>query len=227
MTNGQLVIGHTSNPPGIATLTAGTGIAITNGAAPSRSRPAAAALLPDHAVPAARRAQEPILEWDPDIFVLTDDPANTATSVTVTSNVALFGSALTGNEVVVSNAGGRTGGARAMTNGQLVIGDTSNARIATLTAGTGIAITNGAGSITIAAGSGVTVVSPLTSPATTCSSSPANVTGLSFAVAANTTYTAQFYLNCSGSTGGMKFSFTGPASSTAVYGQYGSFGSPT
>jgi hypothetical protein len=32
LTNGQLLIGHTSNPPAQATLTAGTGITITNGA---------------------------------------------------------------------------------------------------------------------------------------------------------------------------------------------------
>jgi hypothetical protein len=32
MTDGQLVIGHTSNDPSLATITAGTGIAVTNGA---------------------------------------------------------------------------------------------------------------------------------------------------------------------------------------------------
>ena len=155
MTNGQLVIGHTSNAPSIATLTAGTGIAITNGAGSITiaASGGGAYYQTMQYQGGAAATQEPILEWDPDIFVLTDDPTNTATSVTVTSNVALLGSALTGNEVVVSNAGGTAlVELGAMTNGQLVIGHTSNApSIATLTAGTGIAITNGAGSITIAA----------------------------------------------------------------------------
>ena len=59
---------------------------------------------------------------------------------------------MTGKEVIVSMLVGRPGRARRDDERPLVIGHTSNApSIATLTAGTGIAITNGAGFITIAA----------------------------------------------------------------------------
>jgi len=58
---------------------------------------------------------------------------------------------LNNNRIMVSN-GGAIVEAAAMTDGQLLIGSTSAAPVvATITAGTGISVTNGAGSITIAA----------------------------------------------------------------------------
>lgn len=59
--------------------------------------------------------------------------------------------ALNNNRIMVSSAGAITEAA-ALTNGQLLVGNTGNApTAANLTAGTGISITNGAGSISIAA----------------------------------------------------------------------------
>lgn len=69
-------------------------------------------------------------------------------------------SSLNGNRVMLSNAGATAlVEAPAMTNGQLLIGSTGNAPVAsTLTAGTGVTITNSTGGITIAAaGSGGTI----------------------------------------------------------------------
>lgn len=71
------------------------------------------------------------------------DGAGTWTGVTVTNHSVLVGAASNGITSV------------ALTNGQLAIGSTGADPVAaTLTAGTGITITNGAGSITIASGTG-------------------------------------------------------------------------
>lgn len=74
------------------------------------------------------------------------DGAGTFTGVTVTNHAVLFGAASNG---ITSQL---------LTNGQLAIGNTGNdPTAATLTAGTGVSISNGAGSITInAAGGGLT-----------------------------------------------------------------------
>lgn len=54
------------------------------------------------------------------------------------------------SNTILTGSGGATVNSIALTNGQLVIGNTSGApTAATLTAGSGISITNGAGSITI------------------------------------------------------------------------------
>ncbi len=56
----------------------------------------------------------------------------------------------TGNAVIVSNAAGTALTSQSLTNGQIIIGSTGAAPVAaTITAGSGISITNGAGSITI------------------------------------------------------------------------------
>ena len=74
------------------------------------------------------------------------DGAGTWTATTVTNNSVLIGGA---SNAIVSQA---------LTNGQLLIGNTGSApTAATLSAGTGVSITNAAGSITInAAGGGLT-----------------------------------------------------------------------
>jgi hypothetical protein len=75
------------------------------------------------------------------------DGAGTFTGITLTQHSPLIGGA--------SNAITSLG---PLTNGQLIIGNTSNdPSAATLTAGTGVTITNGAGTITVAsAGGGMT-----------------------------------------------------------------------
>lgn len=74
------------------------------------------------------------------------DGAGAFSAVTVTQNALIYGGASNGLSSL------------ALTNGQLAIGNTGNApSAATLTQGSGITITNGAGTITIAAtGSGFT-----------------------------------------------------------------------
>lgn len=78
--------------------------------------------------------------------------ANFNALVTCLNSVAPGGSA---NAVQYNNGAGSFGGVGPLTNGQLVVGSTGGAPQAqTLTAGSGIQITNGAGNITIAATGG-------------------------------------------------------------------------
>jgi hypothetical protein len=89
---------------------------------------------------------------------------------------------------------GGTGSSTNPSNGQLLIGNLGDYQVANLTAGTGITITNGAGSITIAAGGGggptINVLSVLTSSGSFNNSPPSssvskpligyNVTGFNY-----------------------------------------------
>ncbi len=71
------------------------------------------------------------------------DGAGTFSAITVTNHSVLIGAASNGITSL------------ALTNGQLAIGNTGNdPSAATLTAGAGVTITNGAGSITISSGTG-------------------------------------------------------------------------
>lgn len=71
----------------------------------------------------------------------------TLNSISFTGNSSISGSLTLGNSSFYPNA---------MTNGQLLIGSTGQTAVSnTLTAGTGISITNGAGSITVGASGGV------------------------------------------------------------------------
>lgn len=76
----------------------------------------------------------------------------------------------TANGILLGNGTGAVSASSALTNGQLLIGDTSSAPVAaTLTAGTGISISNGAGSITItntAAAGGLATVNQTTASVT-------------------------------------------------------------
>ncbi len=83
--------------------------------------------------------------------------------------------------------------ASGVTNGQLLIGNDAadGFSLATLTAGSGISITNGAGSITIAASPNPGDIGPTTFAAANNQVSPANVTGLAFANATVRSFVAQ------------------------------------
>lgn len=87
------------------------------------------------------------------------------------------------HRIIVNDASGVMAEASALTNGQLLIGSTgAAAQAATLTAGAGINITNGAGSITIAASSGSAGdIAETSFSAANNQVAPANVTGLAFA----------------------------------------------
>lgn len=121
---------------------------------------------------------------------------------TVTIGTSLTVGGLTPNSFLYSGAAGLLTTTSAPTNGQLLIGSTGVAPVAaTLTQGTGISVTNGAGSITIA-NTGVTSVA-LAVPAVlgTVSGSPVTTTGtLTFSLSTQTANTF----------------FSGPTSSSAT-----------
>jgi hypothetical protein len=97
--------------------------------------------------------------------VFTTNAQGQVSSVTNT-NIAIAGTAITSGTVAVAYGGT---GQTTYTDGQLLIGNSSGNTLAkaTLTAGTGIAITNGAGSITVAATNNGTVTSVDVSGGTT------------------------------------------------------------
>jgi len=97
--------------------------------------------------------------------VFTTNAQGQVSGVTNT-NIAIAGSAITSGTVAVANGGT---GQSSYTNGQLLIGNTTGNTLvkATLTAGTGISITNGTGSITVAATNNGTVTSVDVSGGTT------------------------------------------------------------
>jgi len=122
---------------------------------------------------------------------------------------------LTATVPVVDGGTGQT----SYTDGQLLIGNSTGNTLAksTLTAGSGISITNGAGSITIsssAAGDSTFTGSDVS--LTTLNYT--NITGLSFSASANTTYhfRATVIFNSTDATeaAGVNFSFNGPTSPT-------------
>lgn len=89
--------------------------------------------------------------------VITTNAQGQVSSVTNT-NIAIAGSAITSGTVAVANGGT---GQSTYTDGQLLIGNSTGNTLtkATLTAGTGITVTNGNGSITVAAVNNGTVTS--------------------------------------------------------------------
>ena len=107
--------------------------------------------------------------------------AQIATAAAIARSKLASGSA---NRIIVNNGSGVLSEAAALTNGQLLIGSTGAAPVAAaLTAGTGINITNGAGSITIEAtgASSPGDIAETSFAAANNQSTPANVTGLAFA----------------------------------------------
>lgn len=90
--------------------------------------------------------------------VITTNASGQVSSVTNTS-IAINGNQITTGTVAVANGGT---GQSSYTDGQLLIGNSTGNTLtkATLTAGTGISITNGSGSITVAATGGAGSVTP-------------------------------------------------------------------
>ncbi|HMC99403.1 MAG TPA: hypothetical protein VKH37_04590, partial [Ferruginibacter sp.] len=109
---------------------------------------------------------------------------------------------LNNNRIMVSS-GGSIVEAGAMTNGQLLIGSTSAAPVvSTLTAGNGITITNGAGSITIANEPTITQASGTSSLTTTSTTDVALSTPLSVTAPATGDYMIWFTAVVSNSNAG-------------------------
>jgi len=133
-TNGQLLIGDTAGQKYVLnTLTAGSGIGVTNGAG------------------TIGVANTGVLSFSGGATGLTPSTATTG-AVTLAGTLDV-------------NNGGT--GQISYTNGQLLIGNTTGNTLtkATLTAGTGIAITNGAGSISVATNGTITTNPPVTKTA--------------------------------------------------------------
>jgi hypothetical protein len=157
--NGQLLIGDTVGERYVLnTLTAGSGIGVTNGAGTIGiantgvlSNVAGAGISVSSATGNVTVANTGVLSFNGGSTGLT--PA-TATTGAVT---------LAGTLDVDNGGTGQT----TYTNGQLLIGNTTGNTLtkATLTAGTGIAITNGTGSISVATNGTVTTTAPVTKTA--------------------------------------------------------------
>lgn len=158
-TNGQLLIGNTAGQKyDLNTLTAGSGIGVTNGAGTIGiantgvlSVTAGTGISVTATTGAITVANTGVLSFSGGSTGLTP---NTATTGAVT---------LAGTLDVDNGGTGQT----TYTNGQLLIGNTTGNTLtkATLTAGTGIAITNGTGSISIATNGTVTTTAPVTKTA--------------------------------------------------------------
>lgn len=143
-TNGQLPIGSTGADPVLATLTAGTGITITNGAGSITisSGSAVSESFPTDTGTATPSAG--VLN----IFGDSHNVTTTGSGNTVT--VGLTG--ITQHSLQVGGAAEALTQLGVASNGQLPIGSTgADPVLATITAGTGISVSNGAGSITISA----------------------------------------------------------------------------
>ena len=137
-TNGQLLIGNTTgNTLTKATLTAGSGVSITNGT-----------------------GSITISSTGLGGTVTSVNGAGGTTGLTLTGGpITASGTLTLGGTLAVANGGT---GQNTYTNGELLIGNTTGNTLtkATLTAGSGITITNGTGAITISAtGAGGSVTS--------------------------------------------------------------------
>ena len=172
-TNGQLLIGNGTGYS-LSTLTAGTGVSVTNGSGSVTVTNTA----PDQIVSLTGAGTTSISGTYPNFTITSNDQfTGTVTSVggtgtvngltltgTVTNSGSLtLGGTLTGVDLATAvtgtlpTANGGTG-QTTYANGELLIGNTTGGTLtkSTLTAGSGISITNGSGSITIAATGGGT-----------------------------------------------------------------------
>ena len=184
-TDGQLLIGNsTGNTLTKTTLTAGSGISITNGAgAITITSTAGGGTVTSVAASGGTTG-----------LSFTGSPITTSGTLTLAGTLAIASggtgatsasgarltllaagsgansdiTSLTGLTTALSVGQGGTGLATVPTNGQLLIGNGTNYSVATITAGSGVSVTNSAGGITIAAtGSGGTVTSVSGSGGTT------------------------------------------------------------
>lgn len=199
LTNGQLYIGSTGNPPVTAALVAGSGIAITIGAG-SITISAAAGTGTVTSVALALPAV---------LFTVSGSPVTTSgtltgTLATQTAN-RIFAGPASGSAAAPTFRAAVNADLPTLTSGQLFIGSTGVAPVsATLTAGSGITITNGAGSITIAANTAGTVTSvALALPVSIFSISGSPVTSSGTLTGSLVTQSANFF-------------FAGPVSGSAA-----------
>ena len=196
LTNGQLLVGSTGANPVAAALTAGTGISITNGAG---------------TITVANTGVTSVALSAPSIFTVSGSPVTTTGTLSFSLNTqtanTIFAGPTTGSAAAPTFRAQVLADLPQLTNGQLYIGSTGTSVVAsTLTAGTGISITNAAGSITIAATSGAGELVPSIGAGLTVNYTAGNVeangvyvaiTAGSVAVPASTT-NGWVYANTSG-----------------------------
>lgn len=167
-TNGQIPIGSTGANPVLSTITAGTGISVANGAGTITLAVTGTGVL------------QTLTGNTGGAISPTGGNINTVGSGNI--SIAGSGSTLTttlvgttNHSIQLGNSSGSLTSLGVATNGQIPIGSTGvDPVLTTLTAGTNISITNGAGSITIAANttsqvSGYTGVNNAASPYTALS----------------------------------------------------------
>tara|TARA_R110000868_G_scaffold182762_1_gene423810 strand:+ start:877 stop:2124 length:1248 start_codon:yes stop_codon:yes gene_type:complete len=162
-TNGQLLIGNTTgNTLTKASLTAGSGITITPGTGTITIAATASGLTFNGDSGSATESGGIV------IIAGGTGLTSSATGNTVTVNL----------DTPVSVVNGGTGQS-SYTNGQLLIGNTisNTLSLATLTAGSGVAITNGTGTITLAAGTNVATTYTADSGSATPSANNLDVVG--------------------------------------------------
>lgn len=165
LTNGQLIIGSTGLAPALATLTAGSGVSIVNGAGTitisalnSGTVTSLTAGTGITLTPSTITTTGSIALTIP-VAVTSGGTGLTSTTVNQllysSSNNVIAGLATANSAILRTNASGVPAFSASMTDGQLLIGSTgATPVIGSLTAGTNISITPGAGTITISATGG-------------------------------------------------------------------------
>jgi hypothetical protein len=163
--DGELLIGSTGAEPVATTLTGGTGITVTSapGAVTIDSTPFTVdgnrALVSD----ASGTVTGAPAMTDGQVLVGSTGSVPTPASITAGANISVTnapgsitisntdpGITVDGNRALVSDGTGSVSAAPAMTDGQLLVGSTGSVPTpASITAGTGISVTNAPGSITI------------------------------------------------------------------------------
>ena len=175
LTDGQLYVGSTGTSVAAATITAGSGISVTNGAGS----------ITITATGSGGSVTSVGLSL-PSFITVSGSPVTTSgtltgTLATQTANT-LFAGPTTGAAAAPTFRTQVLADLPQLTDGQLYVGSTgTSVAAATLTAGSGISVTNGAGSITIAAtggGSGTVTSVALALPSfITVSGSPVTTSG--------------------------------------------------
>lgn len=142
-TNGQLLIGNGTGYT-LSTLTDGTAISITEGAGTITISNTGVVSLAGTANQITASASTGAVTLSIPSAFIAPGSVQVTTSLTVDT--------LTPNGALYAGAAGVVSSTAALTDGQILIGDTGSAPVAsTITAGSGVTVTNGAGSITISA----------------------------------------------------------------------------
>lgn len=164
LNTGQLWIGTSLGIPAINTLTAGTDIDIDNGGTGTIT---INSTLPDPLTVARGGTGNSTALTDGQLWVGSTGGNPVPVNLTAGTNVSIVNGpgSITINASVpslpLSVANGGTGNSTQLTNGQIWVGNTGNVpSISTITAGTNVTVTNGAGTVTIASSTPLSTVLP-------------------------------------------------------------------